>query len=369
MFAVKLTDLYSYFGKIRLRWCSFLTHCIVANLNSFSNSGSSRVVATATTSCYFPAPILLPLNNTVHHQTSQDSIHALTEDNVQLRSTLRSLLAENRANATLLIQPYKKGQNIETWLRQFEVAASSVGLNGVSHGIQVLKYLPGEASAWLMRTVDLTHWPTIVEKLASVYGVDPHVQKTICRRKLESLKQAVLHGIVAPEDTWKILAVAVATRESALFLGNDHLLFEAPQSVVEPPFPMIAPAPEPAGPTPTELDAFTRRSSNKGDQRQHRPVSQRPSSDQMHRWARPGVPICGHCGTEGHLTKRCFKKQNRQTVHALQEQSPQDANLNYPSNEPFSDDTICSLTYMTKPSVAYHYGAKNLRITLIAGAD
>ncbi|KAG1135271.1 hypothetical protein G6F37_013204 [Rhizopus arrhizus] len=105
-------------------------------------------------------------------QTSQGSIHALTEDNVQLRSTLRSLLDENRANATLLIKPYKKGQNIETWLRQFEVAAPSLGLNGVSRGIQVLKYLPDEASAWLMRTVDLTHWPTIVEKLASVYGVD-----------------------------------------------------------------------------------------------------------------------------------------------------------------------------------------------------
>ncbi|KAG0935660.1 hypothetical protein G6F25_014057 [Rhizopus arrhizus] len=26
-FAVKLTDLCSYFRKIRLRWCSFLTHC------------------------------------------------------------------------------------------------------------------------------------------------------------------------------------------------------------------------------------------------------------------------------------------------------------------------------------------------------
>ncbi|KAG0753140.1 hypothetical protein G6F24_013164 [Rhizopus arrhizus] len=83
----------------------------------------------------------------------------------------------------------QQGTKYRTWLRQFEVAASSVGLNSVSRGIQVLKYLPDEASAWLMRTVDLTHWPTIVEKLASVYGVDPHVQKTICRRKLESLKQ------------------------------------------------------------------------------------------------------------------------------------------------------------------------------------
>ncbi|KAG1322962.1 hypothetical protein G6F61_015178 [Rhizopus arrhizus] len=60
-----------------------------------------------------------------------NSVLALTEDNQQLRSTLRSLLAENRANASLLMQPYKRGQNIETWLRQFEVAATSVGLNGV----------------------------------------------------------------------------------------------------------------------------------------------------------------------------------------------------------------------------------------------
>src|SRR6478735_4182005 len=28
-FAVKLTDLCSYFRKIRLRWCSFLTHCML----------------------------------------------------------------------------------------------------------------------------------------------------------------------------------------------------------------------------------------------------------------------------------------------------------------------------------------------------
>ncbi|KAG1538756.1 hypothetical protein G6F49_012512 [Rhizopus delemar] len=330
-------------------------------------------------------------------QTSQDSIHALTEDNVQLRSTLRSLLAENRANATLLIQPYKKGQNIETWLRQFEVAASSVGLNGVSRGIQVLKYLPDEASAWLMRTVDLTHWPTIVEKLASVYGVDPHVQKTICRRKLETLKQGTrrvaeyrmlfeivvadfpqghelpdsvlrhiffsnlrdelktaLLGIVAPEDTWKTLAVAAATRESALFLGNDHLLFEAPPMVAQPPFPMAPPASDLNGPTPMELDAFTQhRPTKKGDRHQHRPVRQKPSSDPMRRWARPGVPICGHCGAEGHLTKRCFKKSTRQAVQVLQEQPNQEASPDYPSSEPSSDDVICSLTYMTKPSVAY----------------
>ncbi|KAG0805534.1 hypothetical protein G6F19_014063 [Rhizopus arrhizus] len=115
-----------------------------------------------------------------------NSVLALTEDNQQLRSTLRSLLAENRANASLLMQPYKRGQNIETWLRRFEVAATSVGLNGVSRGIQVLKYLPDEASAWLMRTLDLTDWNLITDKLKQVYGVDPQVQKAICRRRLES---------------------------------------------------------------------------------------------------------------------------------------------------------------------------------------
>ncbi|KAG1033434.1 hypothetical protein G6F43_013574 [Rhizopus delemar] len=213
-----------------------------------------------------------------------------------------------------------------------------------------------------MRTVDLTHWPTIVENLASVYGVDPHVQKTICRRKLETLKQVccaissnlrdelktALLGIVAPEDTWKALAVAAATREFALFLGNDHLLFEAPPTVVQPPFPMAPPASDLNGPTPMELDVFTQhRPNKKGNRHQHRPVHQKPSSDPMRRWARPGVPvpnqisisklfasyslfgktvpICGHCGAEGHLTKRCFKRSTRQAVQVFQEQPTQEA--------------------------------------------
>jgi hypothetical protein len=44
MFAVKLTDLYSYFRKIRLRWCSFLTHCTSVR----KNQGESYILVDGT---------------------------------------------------------------------------------------------------------------------------------------------------------------------------------------------------------------------------------------------------------------------------------------------------------------------------------
>lgn len=55
--------------------------------------------------------------------------------------------------------------------------------------MQMLKYLPQEATDWLMRTANLSSAMDVKTKLESVYGIDPLLQKTLCRRKLEALKQ------------------------------------------------------------------------------------------------------------------------------------------------------------------------------------
>ncbi|KAG1393732.1 hypothetical protein G6F58_012257 [Rhizopus delemar] len=215
---------------------------------------------------------------------------------------------------------------------------------------------------------------TVVADFPDGHAPSSEVLRHIFFSNLRNELKTALLGVVAPEDTWKTLAAAAATRESALFLGNDHLLnselaFPRP---TEPAFQLPPPAADPSTtesfePTPMEIDALSHRrnyqrngyqaQNNRNYQSRSKPPSSnrdRRQEDPMRRWARPGVPICGHCGTEGHLTKRCFKKPPKHGVHALEQTPTESAPANeYPSDEPSTDDIICSLTYMTKPSVSY----------------
>lgn len=193
----------------------------------------------------------------------------------------------------------------------------------------------------MVRVADFSNPLDVKSKLESVYAIDPFVQKSLCRQRLESLKQGLrrvaeyrmnfetivsdfpedhtlaadvlrniffnnlrpelytpLLGIVDPSDTWKTLADAAAISESVLSLGNDHFLTPQPQ------------APTFDGPSPMEVDTIQKNSNH----RRSGPQGKR-KEDPMRRWSASGKPIYGICGVEGHLTKKCPKKTDR--VHAV----------------------------------------------------
>ncbi|KAI7863509.1 uncharacterized protein EV154DRAFT_586617, partial [Mucor mucedo] len=278
------------------------------------------------------------------------SLSMSTSSNPEEVNSFASMLAEQRVNNTTLVAPFQPGQDISHWIKQFHLSAKSLGMNSTtSRNLQMLKYLPQEATDWLLRVTDFSSSTDIKTKLESVYGIDPAIQKSNCRQRLESLKQGLrrvaeyrmnfetivsdfpeghtlsddtlrniffnnlrpeLHtallGIVDPSDTWKTLAASAAIRESVLSLGNDHFLTPQPQ------------APIFDGPTPMEVDSVQKhrnqRSSGKPDKRKE---------DPMRRWAASGQPICGICGTEGHLTKKCPRKTERvQSVEKVKESTP-----------------------------------------------
>ncbi|KAI7887936.1 uncharacterized protein EV154DRAFT_566921 [Mucor mucedo] len=235
-------------------------------------------------------------------------------------NSFASMLAERRANNTTL---------------------SLVMSNATARNMQMFKYLPQEATDWLARVADFSDPLNVKAKLESVYGIDPFVQKSLCRQRLESLKQGLrrvaenrmnfetivsdfpeehtlaadvlrnicfnnlrpeldtaLLGIVDPADTWKTVADAAAIHESILSLGNDHFLTPQPH------------VPTFYGPSPMEVDAIQKNNNHRCSGPQ-----EKRKEDSMRRWAASGKPIFGICGTEGHLTKKCPKKTDR--VHAV----------------------------------------------------
>ena len=162
--------------------------------------------------------------------------------------------------------------------------------------MHMLPYLPQEAADWLTRTTNLSDPTVILAQLEKIYGVDPAVQKAICRKRLEALKQGrrrvaeymmnfetivcdfpeghelsdntlksiffanlrpelrtALIGIIDSVHTWKNLAAEVMTRESVLRLGNDHFLFQTAAAMA----PAVEPVPLNLNePTPMEIGAI-----------------------------------------------------------------------------------------------------------------
>ncbi|KAI7867343.1 uncharacterized protein EV154DRAFT_453785, partial [Mucor mucedo] len=272
--------------------------------------------------------------------TPNPSVPNVPETSQEVNS-LAALLAEQRVNNTALVSPYTKGQDITSWIKQFHLSAKALGMcSAGSRNMQMLKYLPQEATDWLMRVADLSSAADVKAKLESVYGIDPLVQKSLCRRRLEALQQgqrrvaeykmhfetivadfpedntlsddvfrhiffsnlrpelrSALLGIIDPADTWKTLAAAAAIRENVLFLGNDHFLAMQPAS------------PALNEPTPMEVDAV---------QQQFKP---KRKEHPMRRWTQDGQPICGFCGVVGHYSKKCPReKAKRNNVHAVEHQ-------------------------------------------------
>ncbi|KAI7865122.1 uncharacterized protein EV154DRAFT_533590 [Mucor mucedo] len=124
-------------------------------------------------------PILTPTPVPADPLATNQDVHAFA-----------SMMAEQRVNNTALVPPFQPGQDITAWIKQFHLAPKALGMNNEgSRNMQLLKYLPQEAIDWLLRVANLTSAKDVRSKLESVYGIDPLLQKTLCRRKLEALKQ------------------------------------------------------------------------------------------------------------------------------------------------------------------------------------
>ncbi|KAG0923612.1 hypothetical protein G6F57_019391 [Rhizopus arrhizus] len=141
---------------------------------------------------------------------------------------------------------------------------------------------------------------------------------------MRTMNPRLLDNIVASitaDSSWRQVADWAINKEDA-FNADPRL---AEQQLGGAPF-ASAPANSllTTGPTPMEIDVISPRRGNYNPPRVAsggRREQQRPyRNPQFNQWASPGVPICGHCGKKGHLSKHCFKanRQPKQQVHLMQ---------------------------------------------------
>ncbi|KAG2190855.1 hypothetical protein INT47_006713, partial [Mucor saturninus] len=326
---------------------------------------------------------------------------------------LREIMANNRLtalNITRIIFNFDPQQmSIHLWLRFFEQKAERLGLPDELKMQVVTDYLPNNIASWLFTSSTLTTWERVKLGLNATFGVNPVAAKALCKKKLQQLKQgktpskqfkttfeAILQelpdevsfgtdqlrimylkamaphlrtgilGRITATDSWDKVANAAIACEG-IFGDDTSLLVSTYQGGIASTFHTAPSVPQHEGPTPMEIDAFTPRI-------QQGP-KHGPQPDNMRRWARPGVPICGYCNIEGHLTKGCFKKPQsssgsgagRQQIHALLTCSSCNGHAPAPNtveptvtaepqyyyvpstSDPVHQETIHSLTYMSQP--------------------
>ncbi|KAG0736172.1 hypothetical protein G6F33_011893 [Rhizopus arrhizus] len=74
-------------------------------------------------------------------------------------------------------------------------------------------------------------------------------------------------------------------------------------------------------PNAMEIDAFNVKTPFSRQSRNSR--TENKKANQFNQWVRPGVLLCGHCGKEGHLSKRCYQaKRNKNQIQALETTPP-----------------------------------------------
>ncbi|KAG1468800.1 hypothetical protein G6F56_003628 [Rhizopus delemar] len=310
-----------------------------------------------------------------------------TPNDVQIVQALSEIVTQNRyaAMQTMrIIYNYESGTNIELWLRLFEAKANRLGLHsGIK--IDILpSYLPVNMAQWILSNPALDTWTKIKEALVQTFGIPIAQQKQTCRAKLESLHQGTIpsrqfkasfESIVQelPEDvslpvevlrsiymrvmnprlldkiigqittssTWDEVADKAVTMDEILN-ADSRLAAAQLYSAADMPSTGSSFIPPAAGPTPMEIDAFHRKPQN-SYQRQSTPQSN--NRNKFNQWARPGVPICGHCNKEGHLSKRCRFAKNynnnnnnhqgstNNRIHAIQDSTaPVGPSNDYTSN-------------------------------------
>jgi predicted aspartyl protease len=326
-------------------------------------------------------------------------------NSIQETQKMLTTLFLSQEARTLPISKYDPRMNISTWIDRLEIQATNVGLDDKAKAKNIGHYLPDYINQWLTKAVPDQVWTTIVTYLKDTYGTNDKKEVELWKKELKALKQdtiAIREYRVAFESvlqqfpsnhpldelealnifvnnlrprliqliepnlyqikTWKEAfsrAQFFEDRQSNHFeqpqpLHQSAQTYQAtPQSAYQPSSTYQTP-PQQYDNTdvaPMEIDAlrtsFTRKKSSYG---RHNSSDQRNNDSQnMRRWTSDGVPICGHCGKTGHLTKRCYQRRKTPRIQSITQE--QDTDLNPPSME--NPETICLLSYLTNPDIVY----------------
>ncbi|KAI9325580.1 hypothetical protein BD770DRAFT_450137, partial [Pilaira anomala] len=300
---------------------------------------------------------------------------------------LNQLLTESRITNTAICSVYDPKESINNWLAQFDLNAQRLGLDDQQKLIHIGRYLPMEISNWIARSATVTTWSILKTTLIKTYGIPAAKYKQIIRRRLESLNQGNLSSrrfavlfesvifefpvddsldantlrsiylrVMAPKVlamilpniatklNWKAVSQAAVEIEECLSMNEDFLEVAFEKLTLNSPAPIAQPQPPLVTNTtevePMELDAIQHRQQSYGrtnSSSNHRQSSQQPRNnkpqDPMRLWSASGAPICGLCGKEGHLTKKCYsRKDKRKHVHAISqpvEPTPLPVTVNY----------------------------------------
>ncbi|KAI9326851.1 hypothetical protein BD770DRAFT_456602 [Pilaira anomala] len=274
---------------------------------------------------------------------------------------LNQLLTESRITNTAICSVYDPKESINNWLAQFDLNAQRLGLDDQQKLIHIGRYLPMEISNWIARSATVTTWSILKTTLIKTYGIPAAKYKQIIRRRLESLNQGNLSSrrfavlfesvifefpvddsldantlrsiylrVMAPKVramilpniatklNWKAVSQAAVEIEECLSMNEDFLelnLWNWMRFNID----------------NNHMAVLTLRITIVNHL--NNPVT--TSLKILCVFGLPLVlPICGLCGKEGHLTKKCYsRKDKRKHVHAISSQpvepTPSPVTVNY----------------------------------------
>ncbi|KAG0757010.1 hypothetical protein G6F57_013243 [Rhizopus arrhizus] len=271
------------------------------------------------------------------------------------------IMAESRAASNALADPYDPQYSINHWLDQYEDSCDSQYMSDEQKRQHVGAYLPKDAARWI-RQSKTSSWADVKKKLLKTFGIAPKEYKQLALKRLKSLRQgktpiaqyalrfefALLEFLdgQAPDDdatlliffnslnestrlsvrpnicllaTWEDVSDAAIAIENAVPSDDSLLEREFAKLSLE-----AAPSPSPSfgssvsDPSPMEIDTFQRNRGNCSHSRfssvsgiSGAPHSQPRGNHPMCQWTKDGRPICGHCSTVGHLSKKCRARNGK----------------------------------------------------------
>lgn len=277
---------------------------------------------------------------------------------------------------TAICSVYDPAESINNWLAQFDLNAQRLGLGEDQKLIRIGRYLPMEIANLIARSSSITTWTALKTTLIQTYGIPAAKFKQVIRRRLEASRQgnlpsrrlAVLFESVifefpvedsldtntlrsiylrvmlpkvrtmilcniASKRTWKAISNAATEIEECLSMDEDflevafeNLTLNSPAAVQPPPVAQQAEV------EPMELDALQHNHRARQNISSNRNSFRSPGNknqDPMRLRSASGDPICGHCGKDGHLTKKCFSKNknndNNRQVHSIDQSVESDS--------------------------------------------
>ncbi|OBZ81128.1 hypothetical protein A0J61_10823 [Choanephora cucurbitarum] len=309
-----------------------------------------------------------------------------THNEENIISALNQIVTQNRYAALQsmrLIYNYVPGTNIELWLRIFHQRGKHLGLDDGMLVDQLPSYLPVDMAQWILSSLTLDTWTKVKKALTETYGIPVAAQKQMCREKLEALQQGntpsrqfkarfqmilqeLPEGVSLPAEQTRSIYLCVMNQHLAVkicgFVSSSWDWSKVANKAIEVEDMLTAdhrlaalylqntqsPASIPTVPLQQPGSALA---SNLGPAPMGRQDDKR--KDRFNQWVRPGVPLCGHCGKEGHLSKRCRSTRcERVNAMAVQGTTPVAPTSTDTAWAPFSHTEVGSDSYHTTVNYA-----------------